>query len=79
MLKNAEVFYRNASRLAKGDDERSEALLREAIALFLQEREVGMAKLQALLEREGSQPIMMQIEDLVSEGLIDNDDIHGLA
>ncbi len=79
LLKNAEVFYRNASRLARSDDERSEALLKEAVALFLQNREMGMAKIQALLEREGSQSITMRMEDLISDGLIDNDDVIGIA
>ena len=73
VLKNAEVFYRNASKLSRNQDEKDEATLKEVAAVYLQDVAAGKAKMQALLDRQSQTWILGQLEDLAEEGLIDQE------
>jgi hypothetical protein len=79
LLKNAEVFYRNASKLTKDGNERNEAMLKESLALLIQDKAKGMAKLQALVNTQGSQWTMAQVDDMMTEGLFDGEDLEALS
>ena len=79
LIKNAEVFYRNASKLAKADEERKEALLKESLAILLQDKERGGIKIQALADVQGSQWINAQVDDMIAEGLFSGEDVPGLS
>jgi hypothetical protein len=79
LLKNAEVFYRNASKLTRDDDEKKEALLKEALATFLQDREKGLVKKRALEDVQGSEWMNMQLDDMMTEGLFSQKDVEGLS
>ena len=73
VLKNAEVFYRNASKLSRNQDDKDEASLKEVAAVYLQDVNAGKAKMQVLLDRQSQTWILSQLEDLVEEGLIDQE------
>jgi len=77
LLKNAEVFYRNASKLTRDDEEKKEALLKEALVMFLQDREKGLAKIRALKDVHGSEWMNMQLDDMMAEGLFSQEDVEG--
>jgi hypothetical protein len=79
LLKNAEVFYRNASKLTKDVDERNEAMLKESLVVLIQDREKGRVKAQAMFNAHGSQWITMQVDDMMTEGLFDGEDVGGLS
>ena len=79
LLKNAEVLYRNASKLTKDDEERKEALLKESVAASIQDKERGAIKFQALADAQGSQWTTMHVDDLITEGLFGEEDLQGLS
>jgi hypothetical protein len=79
LLKNAEVFYRNASKLTRDDAEKKEALLKEALVMFLQDREKGLVKIQALEDAQGSEWMNIQLDDMMTEGLFNQEDVEGLS
>jgi hypothetical protein len=79
LLKNAEVFYRNASKLTRHDDEKKEALLKEALVVFLQDREKGLAKIRVLEDVQGFEWMNMQLDDMMTEGLFSQEDVEGLS
>lgn len=79
LLKNAEVFYRNAAKLTKEACDKNEALLRESLATFVQDKEKGRAKLESLADAQGSEWIATQIDEMMTEGLLDDKDVEGLS
>ena len=79
LLKNAEVFYRNASKLTKDDEERKDALLKESVATSIQDKERGAIKFQALADAQGSQWTTVHVDDLMTEGLFGGEDFEGLS
>lgn len=79
LLRNAEVFYRNASKLAKDTEQRNEALLKESLALYVRDKTEGMAKLGPLSDIRGSRWTTMQVEDLISEGVLGREDVETLS
>jgi tetratricopeptide (TPR) repeat protein len=80
LLKNAEVYYRNASKLTMDDDEKKkEALLKEALVIFLQDKEKGLVKIRVLEDVQGSEWMNMQLDDVMTEGLFSQEDVEGLS
>ena len=79
LLKNAEVYYRNASKLTMDDDEKKEALLKETLVIFLQDKEKGLVKIRALEEVQGSEWMNMQLDDVMTEGLFSQEDVQGFS
>lgn len=79
LVKNAEVFYRNASKLTKDVDERNEVILKESLAVLIQDKEKGTAKIQALATEQGLQWITTQADDMMAERLFDEDDVGALS
>jgi hypothetical protein len=77
LLKNAEVFFRNASRVAQDEDERDEALLKEAVVLASY-GERSVTRLVDIVNRRGNIWTSTRIEDMVDEGLIVKDDLVNL-
>jgi len=69
LLKNAEVFYRNASKLASEDQEKAIAGLRSAIAAGLQKGDLGSTISSANSSR-GQDWLREQVQDMISEGLL---------
>ena len=79
LLMNAEVFYRNASKLTKDDGEKKEAMLKESLALFIQDKERGALKIQELAATQGSHWVTAQVDDFMTEGLLGKEDVEGLS
>ena len=79
LVKNAEIFYRNASKLAKDIDARNDAVLKESLAVLLQDKERGAAKIQALATQQSPQWAMAQVDDMMAEGLFNEDDVGNLS
>lgn len=70
LLKNAEVFYRNANKLSPDDEEQAITGLRSAIATLLQNGD--RSGVVAAARAQGEIWLSSQIEDMVVEGLIPN-------
>jgi len=79
LVKNAEIFYRNASKLAKEIDARNDAVLKESLAVLLQDKERGAAKIQALATEQSPQWVMAQVDGMMAEGLFNEDDVGNLS
>jgi hypothetical protein len=79
LVKNAEIFYRNASKLAKDIDARNDAVLKESLVVLLQDKEKGAAKIQALATEQSPQWVMAQVDDMMAEGLFNEDDVGNLS
>lgn len=75
LAKNAEVFYRNASKLSGGREEKAVANLRSVVAQHLQQQVANGTALDigAVVTAAGSsgpQWALEQLEDMVAEGLL---------
>ncbi|KAI1389251.1 uncharacterized protein F4822DRAFT_194449 [Hypoxylon trugodes] len=72
--KNAEVYYRNASRLAEDQEEKDVATLKSAVARYLQAYSQGNSQgdISALLNASsrGQGWAISQLEDMVAENLV---------
>lgn len=72
--KSAEVYYRNASRLTPDQEERDVAVLKSAVAQYLQTYSQGDAQgdISPLLDASprGQQWAIQQLEDMVAENLV---------
>ena len=83
LLKNAEVFYRNASKLAAHDDgdERDEALLKEILAASLQKEghDDQSAKSAALADRRGTTWVKARVREMEEEGLLFEEDLSAVG
>ena len=77
LLKNAEVFYRNASKLWVDQEEKDMALMREAVASYIQDRR-ETEKFVAITERRGADWAEEQVADMVEEGLLFQDELERL-
>ncbi|KAI0007862.1 hypothetical protein F4779DRAFT_590003 [Xylariaceae sp. FL0662B] len=73
-VKNAAVYYRNASRLFQDPEEKDIADFKSAVAQYLQEysHDLGQGDMGALLSSSprGQQWAIEQLEDMISEGLV---------
>ncbi|RYO80092.1 hypothetical protein DL764_009943 [Monosporascus ibericus] len=69
LLKNAEVYYRNASKLSQNQEEKDVAAFRSQMALGLQ-GQLGMEAVDAILagNPRGREWGMEQLEDMTGEG-----------
>lgn len=79
LVKNAEVFYRNASKLTKDLDERNEVTLKEFLAVLIQDKQKGTGNIQALATERGPEWITTQVDDMMAERLFDEDDVGNLS
>lgn len=74
LLKNAEVFYRNASKLSEDEEEKAVARLRSEMAgVMMGEGEEGAQAGHRVLEmmnEKGKEWVRGQIEEMVDEGLV---------
>ncbi|KAI2618340.1 hypothetical protein GGS26DRAFT_575115 [Hypomontagnella submonticulosa] len=72
--KNAEVYYRNASRLTQNEEERDIASMKSAVAQYLQAYSQGQARgdVNDLLNvsPRGQEWAIKQLEDMVAENLV---------
>lgn len=76
LLKNAEIFYRNASRLTQDEDERARSRFQEAIYVSLQgNMHVGRGQLRSIATNRSNQWMRDQIDELVADGLLSEDDL----
>jgi hypothetical protein len=75
LLKNAEVFYRNASRLAHDEDERTKSRFQEAVVMSLQGN-LGPARTQieAITADQPERRVLDYVEEMVADGLLSEDD-----
>jgi hypothetical protein len=71
LLKNAEVFYRNASKLSLDEEEKAVAGLRSAVAGFLHSGDKTM--IADVGQTRGDRWLRVQIEDMILESLIPQD------
>lgn len=79
LVKNAEVFYRNASKLTKDLEEKNEVTLKEFLAVLIQDKQKGTGKIQALAAERGPRWITTQVDDMMAERLFDEDDVGNLS
>jgi hypothetical protein len=79
LVKNAEVFYRNASKLTKDLEEKNEVTLKEFLAVLIQDKQKGTGKIQALATERGPRWITTQVDDMMAERLFDEDDVGNLS
>lgn len=70
LLKNAEVFYRNASRLIQDEDGKASSSFRSSIAGILQNPNAEQAALSLKAHESGWDWVKQQIADMVDEDLI---------
>jgi tetratricopeptide (TPR) repeat protein len=76
LLKNAEVFYRNASRLTNDDEERDRSRVEEAIVMSMEGNvQGGREQLEAIAVARGEKWLRSHIDEVVGEGLLGDDDI----
>ena len=77
LLKNAEVFYRNASRLMRDDEERDRGRVQEALVILLDRNaHAGRVQLEAIVARRGDQWLQGHINDMVADELLSDHDLH---
>ncbi|EXJ56666.1 hypothetical protein A1O7_07010 [Cladophialophora yegresii CBS 114405] len=70
LLKNAETFYRNASKLYQDGDQKAVAQLRASMAQALQDDTDAIANAAPICQAKGAEWIKTQLEDMVDDGLI---------
>ncbi|OCT48811.1 hypothetical protein CLCR_04757 [Cladophialophora carrionii] len=70
LLKNAETFYRNASKLYQDGDQKAVAQLRAAVAQALQDSTDVIANAVHDCQAKGEEWIKNQLDDMVDDGLI---------
>ncbi|KAI1081001.1 hypothetical protein F5B20DRAFT_538186 [Whalleya microplaca] len=72
--KNAEVYYRNASKLSPNPEEKDVASIKSAVAQYLQQYSQGQGQgdMSVLFSSSprGQQWVIEQLEDMVAEGLV---------
>lgn len=71
LLKNAEVFYRNASKLSSDPEEKSIASFRSAVAQYIQSDDRAVLMLASQANNQGF--VNEQTEDMINEGLLPPD------
>lgn len=76
LLKNAEVFYRNASRLTHDGQERDKSRVQEAIVMILEGNvHGGREQLKTTAATRGDDWLRDHIDEVVADGLLTDDDI----
>jgi hypothetical protein len=73
LLKNAEVFYRNASRLLQEDEDRAQASFRSAIASLLLTLSPSQSTLIVGAHEKGVGWVKTQLAEMIEEDLIPQD------
>lgn len=81
LLKNAEVFYRNASRLTQDNEERDRSRIQEGVVILLQgNMEAGGGQLQGIVASRGEKWLRDHVDGAVTDGLLDvDDDLHTIG
>jgi hypothetical protein len=80
LLKNAEVFYRNASRLTHDDDERDRCRIQEAIVMLVESNaQSGRAQLETIAAKRGDEWVRDHIEETVADGLLSERDLRDIG
>ena len=70
LLKNADVFYRNASKLFQDGQQKAISQFRASIAQSLQEGNDGATAGHAAGQQNGQAWVDNQLDDMAEEGLI---------
>ncbi|EXJ87037.1 hypothetical protein A1O3_03994 [Capronia epimyces CBS 606.96] len=70
LLKNADVFYRNASKLYQDDEHRAISQLRAIVSQSLQSSNYTLSAATANVQGRGREWVTSQIEDMIDEGLV---------
>lgn len=80
LLKNAEVFYRNTSRLTSDEDERNKSKLQEAIVMLLQgNMQMGRTHIETMAAKRGEKWLRDQVKEMLDEGSLGEDDVAKIA
>jgi hypothetical protein len=80
LLKNAEVFYRNASRLTYDDEERDKSKLHEAIVMLLAgNTQVGRGQIETLATNRNDPWLRKRIDEVVADDLLSGDDLRNIG
>lgn len=80
LLKNAEVFYRNASRLTHDDEERGKSRVHEAIVMLLEgNAQVGRGQLETIAANRGDLWLRDHIDQVVADELLSSDDLQNIG
>jgi hypothetical protein len=80
LLKNAEVFYRNASRLTHDEDERDKSKLHEAIVMLLAgNTQAGRGQLEAIATNRSELWLRERIDEVVTDDLLSGDDLRNIG
>lgn len=80
LLKNAEVFYRNASRLTQDNEERDRSKLQEGVMMLLQGNvEAASGQLQGIVASRGEKWLRSYVDGMVADGLLDDDDLQKIG
>lgn len=80
LLRNAEVFYRNASRLTHDDEERDKSRVQEAIVLSLEgNTQGGRAQLESIATSRGEKWLRDHVDEVVGDGLLSDDDLRTIG
>jgi hypothetical protein len=80
LLKNAEVFYRNTSRLTQDDEERDRSRVLEGVVMSMEGKaEVGKPQLETLAANRGEQWLRQHIDETIADGLLSDDDIRNIG
>ena len=80
LLKNAEVFYRNASRLTYDDEARDKCGLHEAIVMLLAANtQVGRGQVESIATNRGDRWLRERIDEVVADDLLSGDDLRKIG
>ena len=80
LLKNAEVFYRNASRLTHDDEERQKGRIQEAVVTLLEGKaEDGRTQLETITATLGDRCLRDHIDEMLAEGLLTENDVQTIG
>lgn len=80
LLKNAEVFYRNTSKLTHDEEERDKCKIQEAIVMSLQgNNKFGRAQLETIVAVRGDQYVRDHIDEMFAEGLLADKDVQNIG
>jgi hypothetical protein len=80
LLKNAEVFYRNASKLTYDEKERDKSRLHEAIVILLAgNAQAGRGIIETIATNRGDQWLRERIDEVLTNDLLSGDDLQDIG
>jgi hypothetical protein len=80
LLKNAEVFYRNASRLTYDEKERDKSRLHEAVVILLAgNAQAGRGIIETIATNRGDQWLGERIDEVLTHDLLSGDDLQDIG